>query len=753
MEAGRAFLLPGDSMGDNTTKTGQRITCSIPFELTSTDKEGKEFDVTAIRGGKSLNGAFFWEQSAIKDFRAILANGKKIPVHLNHQSEEERKKFGVRDVRLKVGWIEGDKGDDNTVRSRFKVVDPVWRVRLKNAADMDNPEFYEMSVVTWNETESNDGVLHLHTVQKWESIDLVSEGEAFGTVDRLVASAQKPEPEATEEHIMADNKDAKLKDDVLEEGAVVEETTEVEEAADETPDEKVEQAAAPAPKPAPKKEKPLTVFDADGAIEKVEAAASAVETRLQEAETRLQMAQCKTAVTETLATVPKAVGEELMAKYGKAEKPFDLEHMHADVKTWTKMHDAGNTAFGGIVTTIEPGKDHLDKCKKALEGYMMGGFTVDDIQPFSNIRQAYAETTGDHRGAESPATMLFMSRGWVSSVIRNDHRHPMHDLLMHRQAAVRQAQTREVRQSVTTSQWAEVFGDVRYNMLVRGYMEPDHQQWRKLVSQYGAHDSFETHHITRTGSYSTVPTVSEGATYQDFTTPGDEEVTVALQKYGSLENITEEAFRADKIGAIGRNRMGYGRAMARTMDNAFFDMFKNNSTIYDSNNLGDSTNHGSNNYGTAFSLASWKEIKKIMRDQTEYGNTSAYLGVRNLPKFFIGANELDESSAEIFQKISPYEPGSGDFTVNTIAQITNPGVERIIRDDWISPTMYWAVADPAKTDTVYAAFLDGIQQPQMFTSDDPTGGSMLYSDKIVDKIRHAWKFAVLDFRSFVYGSS
>lgn len=765
-------------------KPGELITCATAANIQDAgDKEGKLFGATVIKQGYSRSGKWFWEKEAINDLMSILQTGF-VDVNMNHQGPAEQKEFGVRNVENGVGWLNGSSKDNGFVRSELSVVDPTWRQRLKNAAEMGRPDYYHLSVSLYGDTEDKEEngeiVRHVKRIHLLESVDLVSEGEAYGTVDRLVASARKAEPQKEIDMVLKDIKSIEaLKQADAAFAALVmgmdaasalkllqhyeastELCTEIEAAlapSEEEPAATEEEPAAAEETPAeeePVEEEPAAAEQAQQSarlrilsaepianspgLERIEQRTTDVVSRLKVAEGQLHAAECKTALTESLVGASKPLAEQIQHKYGKA-KTFDLGRFREDIGDWRGLATRVQASSPGFVnTSVGTGDDHIDKCKKALEGYMLGGFPVDGVQPFNHINQAYEETTGRRPNAHE---MLRESRGWMPKFMTPQH--PMYETQMKFSAYIRQ--------TINTTDWSNVFGDVRYNMLVRGYEDPNYQNWKKLVSQYGNHNDFEQRQLTRTGGYANLSSVTAGDAYDELTTPSDEKINSTLVKYGGLESITEEAYRADKIAAIGRNRMEMGRAAVRTLEQTMFNWMKDNGTAYDAILLGDASDHV-NLTTTAFSTAAWKVCKKSMRDQTEYNVTGGYLGDRNLPKFFIGANELEETAYQNFSVLAHFEPGTTD-TLNALAQHTNPGVEVITRDDWTSATMWWATADPQRMNVFYVAFLDGIQQPQMYTSDDPSQGHMLYSDKIVDKIRFAFDTEPMDFRSFFYGQA
>jgi hypothetical protein len=369
-----------------------------------------------------------------------------------------------------------------------------------------------------------------------------------------------------------------------------------------------------------------------------------------------------------------------------------------------------------------------DKWGKAMDG-MLSGKAVDGVKPFRGLLEAFSVIKGRDYGdvASQPEQVLRESTGYTS--------------------------VGRLVESIASTDWAEILGDSITRKMLKEYQLPALDDWKKICSEVGTVNDFRTQRRVRYGGYGVLPAVGEGGTYQNLTSPTDEEVTFAVSKRGGLEDLTIETIINDDLGAVKRIPTRLARAAKITLYRFIFDFLDTNAAIYDGAALF-TTGGGShlNLGGTALSSAQLIVAKYTMRDQTGYGQSTEFLQIK--PKYLIVPNEL-EATAGILAT-AEYNPdpvtiatgGTPATAFSTAPNIHRGTVEPIVVDYWTDTNNWYLVADPQYVPTIEISFLGGKQEPELFTQDQPTQGSVWSADKISYKLRHVYGGAVVDYRGF-----
>ncbi len=300
---------------------------------------------------------------------------------------------------------------------------------------------------------------------------------------------------------------------------------------------------------------------------------------------------------------------------------------------------------------------------------------------------------------------------------------------------------RRLKESLTTSSWAEVFGDNANKALLRQYPHPDYTDWRKIVRVVPLKD-FQTQHMIRMGGYGNLPTVVEGANYTALTSPGDEEQTYSAVKKGGTDDLTREMILADDVGAIARLIPGLNVSASRTLYEYVFDLITiaGQPTMgYDSTTLfhADHSNLGTTALATAEVGVVWKAMQKYAEL-----TSSKRLGVR--PKFLCVPVDLAETAFGIVKPLSEYAPGE---TTNQ-AWVRTMMLEVIVVMHWTNTKDHFYVADPTLYEGFVMGFVGGNQAPQLFVQDLANVGAGFDSDSQIFKIRHEYGGTPVDHRAF-----
>jgi hypothetical protein len=375
---------------------------------------------------------------------------------------------------------------------------------------------------------------------------------------------------------------------------------------------------------------------------------------------------------------------------------------------------------GLAVTKMEILESQRDKFQKGMDALLMGVESEGGVPAFRGLRHAFAEITG-RRGDFDARVILAESSRYIPHFI-----------------------DREVKESLKTSDWAQILGDSIRRVMIKQYLLDDLNTWRKIVSEFSNITDFRENHRMRMGGYGLLPDVGEGDTYQSLTSPTDEEATFKIKKKGGLEDLTFEMITNDDVKAVKEIPVKLGRAAILTLFRAVWDIIRDNPNIYDGNPLFDAVNH-SNLLTDVLSHDAVSAVRKAMRKQKPYGMSEEYLAIANAPRYLLIPSDLEDIAFQLCRSA---------VIVTTDRNATVPNInvseklDYIIVPYWVDEKDWAAVADPAKMPTIEVGFLNGQQNPELFVQDVPTVGSVFTADKISYKIRHIWGVVVLDYRGF-----
>lgn len=365
-----------------------------------------------------------------------------------------------------------------------------------------------------------------------------------------------------------------------------------------------------------------------------------------------------------------------------------------------------------------------DKARKRLEATFAG----DWVNGFTRLSEAFFAVTGEH-----PGRWFDDTAGMAHHIVRESWGGP----------TAGDGGGFRATEALTTTSWGEVLADVMNKRLMMEYARPDLQLWSRLVTTSNFID-FRSQKIIRVGGYGTLPTVNEGAPYQELTSPTDEQVTYSPSKRGGIESYTWEMAINDDLRRLVAIPRALALAAAVTLNQAIWDIFTTNPNLADGNPLFDNTNHGNSASGTTLSETGLNTLRQKMRDQTAYGDqTGTPLGLT--PDFLLVPNELEDQANKLTK--GPALLPAGTSYASDQPNL-HAGMEYIVVDRWTDSNDYIVMAGPTKAPTIEVGFLQGRVNPELFVQDDPTVGSMFSADKVTWKIRHVWGYGVLDHRAF-----
>jgi hypothetical protein len=680
--------------------TGTAILTESATRITEVaGSNGNLWDVLVIQSGRSKNGRTY--SGKVLEEAAPLFDG--VPSYAKHRGNDETERhpndkigkfsnpvFGHYDVNGQM--VEG-------IQARFKVVAPWAKALLREAFDNGEPDFVGFSIDAGGRWDRTTGVVH--HLGEVHSVDLVAEPAAGGRLQRLVASAEHQPAE--EQHMTPEEISA------LVDRQVGGKLTAIEEAiAKLVPAAAPERTAPPAPPETPT-------------------------ARLTEAESR---ALLKGRIAEAFEGVAldevnrKYVTDLLlhMSKKGDVTDDDITETIRRQQDHVAAMAPAKAESITENIARV--GNSSHDQVRIALTAWLANEKPPDGIKPLRSLQEGYCRWNGLDYFDMNP--LRFQKAFQVN----------YEGILSHE----------DIQESLATASWGQIFADVLYLRLISEFGRiQEIDDWRMLVSDVVSVPDFRTYHYARVGGYADFTSVSEGATYPTLTSPGDEEQTFSVAKYGGIDDWTMEASLNDVTGKVRQLPTSMARAMSRTLYKWVLDLFTTtNPTMgYDTTALYDA---GHSNTGTAaLSITSMDAVTVAMRDQIPFGTSAEVMGGRNKPRFVIIPNELDSLAERVFSPSDAFLAAIAS-SIGTSAELDparyrNKGITPIIYDYATDANNYFVVADPTQVPTAVVGFLNGNQSPELFLSDDPTQGSRFTADKTAAKCRLIWGGAMLDHRT------
>jgi len=712
----------------------------------ASDDTGWVWDVAIIEAGQTKQHMTPSGKAYVRDYpREVLDAARPLfeGAHVFAFSGQEHAPTpGAKGVLDQVGWLESVEMVGDEMRAQLHILrDKDWlRVRLQGLDEASRLEQMGLSIDAAGEgewltkiNESDPNVYRVNVINSVSSVEVVHSPAAGGGFVRLVASTTSTEvSEMGLEAILA-LLEANRPDLLEGKDKATITLAEAEELLAEAtkPAPATEPDPAPAPAPAPAQES-LT-----------EAGAAQLQESFAEMQKTMQLIECR----GTLNTMLAEADLQDPAK-AKLRKQFEGRVFEASELTEAITAEAEMIAdviknlprsYGAAVEVTDDERDKLANCVEAMFWDGPNDAThpnfpehLKGVVPFRSLTEAFRSFTGE-RGAQTGRIMQSTQGGLPPISVADDL-----------EAIEAWRESKRLSESATTATWAEVFASRLAKRMQAEYMYPQLQDWRKIVSAITNVPNFQTQRRIKVGGYTTLSTVAEQATYPNLTSPTDTEETYAVAKYGGLEDITFEMVKNDDLGAVRQIPAKLGRAAGQTLYRQVFDVIEDNDALTDTYALV-SSDH-SNILASALSNANLSLAHEYMANQAAYGNTSEILMLE--PKTLLVPNELAETA---FQLTSGWPLGQGEH--DTGNRNTNfhasYGLTPLKVGYFAVATDYWVCANPVTCPTIEVGFLDGRQDPELFTQDQPNVGSNFTADKISFKIRHIFGTSALDYRWIV----
>jgi len=369
---------------------------------------------------------------------------------------------------------------------------------------------------------------------------------------------------------------------------------------------------------------------------------------------------------------------------------------------------------------IRVGLDSRDKIDAAMDGMFQGRDVLVEggkIPRFHNLRDAYARLKG---------ISIFDVR--AQNVI-NEMAQPFDSGL---------------RESISSTDWASVFGASMTRQMLAEYRTKDYEEWRK-VATWQVLDNMKLQERVRIGGYGLLSTVTEGDDYGALSSPTDQKQTYTPTLKGGLETITFQAIANDDMGAIRLVPRNLALAAKVTLYHAVFDILPTNAAMgYDSTALFHA-NHA--NLGTsALSDSTLEAAKAAMRAQKVPTGTTDVAFLDNEPKTIIVPSALRRTAWDLINNEVMV------LSSNYNATMKNPHyqtLEMIEVRHWTDTNNWYLAADPRAVPVIEVGFY-GSEEPELFNEAANTGKNFT-ADSVRFKVRHIWGVVALDHRG-LYGA-
>jgi len=739
-----AIALPVGEVDFRESESGLLI-CGELQEAAREDDKGWAWDVTVIRVGRTVTRTDPKGNRFVRDYtREALT--ESIPLFegvsvFAFSEKEHASNPGAKGIRDSVGFLENVRMEGDEMRATLRLYESEdWlKTRLLGLDKVARLEKIGLSIDAGGKgewvAEANVAVFKVKTLQMVSSVDVVHSPAAGGKFNRLVASTAEDNMGLEQILELIRNARPALLESVDLEAITIEQAQEILTEALNTPE--VKEVEKKEEKTEPVKETAQPNSGDELAL---------VQETLKETQNMVAQMNCENVLTARLneSKLPVPVITKLRAEFSGTV--FETSSLEESITAEKEMIQAllGDSnmpkSFGGE-GHVEITQEEKDKHIHAMESMIWGSQGrnhpnypehLKDVTPFSSLKRAYREISGFH---DSTDREIFFEC---------QHMAPPFDVMESGKGSrlYEAWENKRLTESLQTSDFGQMLGDSVARRMIAEYSLPGLQDWRKIVSDVSSSPDFRTNHRMRMGGYGTLSTVSEQATYQSLTSPSDEEETFAVAKRGGLEDVTFEMIKNDDVGALRRIPQKLGRAAGQTLYRHVFDILEDNGTLADAVALVASATHV-NLISGALTNATLSEGRRLMMDQTAYGNTTELL--MNQPRFIVFPTELAE---ETWQLVQGWGQGQGEHdSANRNANFhTSYNLERIEVNYFAVATDFWLIGDPALVPTIEVSFLDGREEPELFVQDQPNVGSAFTADKITYKIRHIYGSTALDYR-------
>ncbi|MFN2233875.1 MAG: hypothetical protein ACK2U1_06565 [Anaerolineales bacterium] len=373
---------------------------------------------------------------------------------------------------------------------------------------------------------------------------------------------------------------------------------------------------------------------------------------------------------------------------------------------------------------IVVGLSGYDELEQAAIALLNGQNPADGVRPLSGIRELYTLLSGDYE---------------MTGVFQGE---------------------RVMFANVTSSTMAAICANA-LNKAVINQMAQLPKWWEKAVTKVNFNTLHDAKWITL-GGVGELPTVAEGASYDEMTWD-DQVETDAFVKKGGYLGITLEAIDKDDTRKIQAAPAMLARAAWMTLGKSISSIFTSNSavgkTMSDTGALFNATavttaGGHANLLTTALSLTQLKVVKIAMMKQPEL-NSGERLGALTAPYYLWVPVDLEDLAIEILASNEDFyyalaNAPSGKVNVYAEGESRQARLasarERVITVPFWTDTNNWAAqANPLLYPSIGVGYRFG-ENPEIFSVADPRAGLMFTNDVMPVKVRYFYATGPLDWR-------
>ncbi|MCC9662888.1 hypothetical protein LPA49_20295 [Pseudoalteromonas sp. MB41] len=276
-----------------------------------------------------------------------------------------------------------------------------------------------------------------------------------------------------------------------------------------------------------------------------------------------------------------------------------------------------------------------------------------------------------------------------------------------------------------------VLADVINRRVVDVYGGLDkYQLWRK-VFRIGTATDFKDQNVTEWGGYGDLQEVLESGAYPELAKPTDSNAKYRVSKKGGIATITMEMIKNDDRNIITQIPNKLARAAARTLSKFAWDFYLNNRNAPD----GKALFHADHNnlFSAALSQEELMVHWRAIMNQQEL-DTGEMLEIE--PAFLLCSLGNVDAAFDLFQRLQNNDKG--------FAQQLNLEILRV--PGATDPNDWGLMTDPSELANFEMGFLDGMENPEIFTQDMQNVGTVFTNDQTTMKIRHIYGGQCTDYR-------